>query len=114
MNLNRLPGWDPVSYGYHGDDGCFFAASGKGRDYGPKFTTGDIVGCGINFISRTIFFTKNGVNIGVAATNIPTDKPLYPTIGMQAKDQIVDTNFGQSKFHYNIETELKVSSDTVK
>ncbi|KAI6182458.1 hypothetical protein M3Y97_00382200 [Aphelenchoides bicaudatus] len=109
VNLNRLPGWDAVSYGYHGDDGCFFAASGKGRDYGPKFTTGDIVGCGINFVSRTIFFTKNGVNIGNAVSGISIEKPLYATIGMQAKDQIVDTNFGQSKFHYDIEAEIKVS-----
>lgn len=30
MNLNRLPGWDAISYGYHGDDGNFFASSGKG------------------------------------------------------------------------------------
>jgi hypothetical protein len=47
------------------------------------------------------------VNIGVAAANVPIDKPLYPTIGMQAKDQIVDTNFGQMKFHYDIELEIR-------
>lgn len=98
----------PIQKIFSGDDGNFFASSGKGRDFGPKFTTNDIVGCGINFVSRTIFFTKNGVNIGVAQTNVPIDKPLYPTIGMQAKDQIVDTNFGQSKFTYNIEIDIKV------
>ena len=64
VNLNRLPGWDQISYGYHGDDGNFFASSGKGIEYGPTFTTGDVVGCGINFVTREIFFTKNGINIG--------------------------------------------------
>lgn len=34
---DRLPGWEPRSYGYHGDDGCAFHGSGQGREYGPKY-----------------------------------------------------------------------------
>jgi hypothetical protein len=34
---DRLPGWEPHSYGYHGDDGCAFHGSGQGREYGPKY-----------------------------------------------------------------------------
>lgn len=30
VNLNRLPGWDTHSYGYHGDDGHSFCSSGQG------------------------------------------------------------------------------------
>ena len=40
VELNRLPGWDAHSYGYHGDDGNAFKGSGKGYAYGPTFTTG--------------------------------------------------------------------------
>ena len=40
VNMDRLPGWEPQSYGYHGDDGNAFRSDGKGRKYGPQFETG--------------------------------------------------------------------------
>lgn len=40
VNMNRLPGWDKNSFGYHGDDGHSFCSSGTGHAYGPTFTTG--------------------------------------------------------------------------
>ena len=45
-NLNGLPGWKRSSYGYHGDDGRIFEYSsiGRGRKYGEKFGTNDIIG----------------------------------------------------------------------
>ena len=56
------------SWGYHSDDGNFFFSgdtNGYGyNDYGPSFTTGDTIGCCLNFRNNTVFFTKNGVNIG--------------------------------------------------
>ena len=44
VNMNRLPGWDKHSYGYHGDDGNSFCSSGTGQAYGPTFTTNDVIG----------------------------------------------------------------------
>lgn len=64
VEINRLPGWDEISYGYHGDDGHFFESAGKGVLYGPTYTTGDTIGCGINFMTRELFFTKNGKFLG--------------------------------------------------
>lgn len=64
VNLNRLPGWDKGSYGYHGDDGHSFCSSGSGVAYGPTFTTGDTVGCCVNFVENSCFYTRNGYNIG--------------------------------------------------
>ena len=57
-------GWEKNSYGYHGDDGHSFCSSGTGKPYGPTFTTGDVIGCGINLIDNTCFYTKNGINLG--------------------------------------------------
>ena len=64
-SLNMLPGWRWGSLGYHGDDGHLFdGTSGLGKDYGPKFTANDIIGCGINFVKKEFFYTKNGETLG--------------------------------------------------
>jgi len=61
-----LPGWrDLGSIAYHGDDGKLFG-SGDGDEppYGPTYTAGDVVGCGVDFVNDRIFFTKNGEFLG--------------------------------------------------
>jgi len=71
---NRTPpqvGWDKQSYGYHGDDGNSFSSSGNGQTYGPTFTTGDVIGCCVNFVNNTCFYTKNGVDLGIAFRDLP-------------------------------------------
>ena len=59
-----LPGWEPNSFGYHADDGNAFNQTGSGRPYGPTYTTGDVVGCGVNFLDGTVFYTKNSQYLG--------------------------------------------------
>jgi Ran-binding protein 9/10 len=59
-----MPGWSRGSWAYHGDDGNIFAEMGTGSSYGPTYSTGDVVGCGIDLQSGTIFFTKNGEHLG--------------------------------------------------
>ncbi|KAL1229919.1 Ran-binding protein [Trichinella pseudospiralis] len=103
--LNRLPGWDKFSYGYHGDDGNSFCSSGSGSPYGPTFTTGDIIGCGVHILKRTCFYTKNGRHLGVAFTDLPSE--LFPTIGLQTPGEVVEVNFGQQPFEYDIMEEIK-------
>lgn len=71
FKANRLPGWDKQSYGYHGDDGNSFSSSGNGKSYGPTFTTDDIIGCGVNLVTNTCFYTKNGHNLGIAFHDLP-------------------------------------------
>ncbi|KAI6652652.1 Ran-binding protein 10 [Oopsacas minuta] len=98
---NRLPGLDKNSYGYHGDDGCIFSSSSSGKPYGPSFTTNDVIGCGLNTITNTCFYTKNGIFLGHAFQNVPSN--LYPTIGLQTSGETIAANFGQESFMYDIE-----------
>nr|XP_023013810.1 ran-binding protein 9 [Leptinotarsa decemlineata] len=105
VSLNRLPGWDKNSYGYHGDDGHSFCSSGTGQPYGPTFTTGDVIGCGLNLIDNTCFYTKNGHHLGTAFRDLPPN--LYPTVGLQTPGEVVDTNFGQEPFIFDIDDMMK-------
>ena len=66
-SLSRLPGMDGISYGYHADDGKTFTSSLNGCKYGPPFSTGDVVGCCLNSVDHTVFFTLNGAKLGLSA-----------------------------------------------
>ncbi|KAK9899895.1 SPRY-domain-containing protein [Cystobasidium minutum MCA 4210] len=85
VDLERLPGWNPESYGYHGDDGKAFACSGTGQAYSERFGSGDIIGCGIDFVAKRAFFVKNGKWLGyvfdlsyqLGEREDPTLKPGY-------------------------------------
>ncbi|KAI8817776.1 concanavalin A-like lectin/glucanase domain-containing protein [Fimicolochytrium jonesii] len=106
VQLNRLPGWEDHSWGYHGDDGHSFCCSGTGKPYGPCFTTGDVIGCIVNFMTKSISFTKNGALLGTAFPNA-LDNPklegnLYPSIGLRTPGEVVEANFGQNKFEFDI------------
>ena len=109
VTLDRLPGWDPESWGYHGDDGHSFCCQGTGKTYGPTFTTGDVVGCCINFTKGIAFYTKNGVELDVAFRDLTFDLPgkpgkgnFYPCIGLRTPGEHVRVNFGQKPFVFDI------------
>lgn len=126
VSTNRLPGWEPGSWGYHGDDGHSFACYGTGKPYGPTFTTGDVIGCGVNFAEGnwSAFFTKNGQSLGIAFKDLKVDAPpgsrgssaaaavqaqmLYPSVGLRTPGEVVEANFGQRPFRFDIEGYFKV------
>ncbi|KAJ7456433.1 concanavalin A-like lectin/glucanase domain-containing protein [Mycena latifolia] len=103
VRLSRLPGWEQNSWGYHGDDGCTFAAEKNGTPFGPTFGTGDTIGCGIDFSTYQAFFTKNGTLIGSAFKDIGKTCDLYPSIGLRHSGEAVRVNFGQDAFKFDIE-----------
>lgn len=113
--LDRLPGWDKESYGYHGDDGFFFPCSGKGLPYGPTFGSGDVVGCGINFAKRKLFFTKNGEHLGYLDNVIlKLGNDYFPVIGMQAQKETAVANFGQEEFLFDLKSEQRKAYAEIK
>lgn len=75
------PGWDEHSYGYHSDDGRLFHGSGsRSQAFGPRFVSGDVVGCGVSLLTRRIFFTHNGAFLGTGFVAEPSQLPLYPLV----------------------------------
>ncbi|KAI9706045.1 MAG: hypothetical protein M1836_005451 [Candelina mexicana] len=100
--LSRLPGWEADSWAYHGDDGFSFCCQSSGKPYGQKFSTSDVIGCGVNFRTRSAFFTKNGVNIGIAFKELKSVE-LYPSVGMKRPGEHLRANFGQTPFVFDID-----------
>jgi Ran-binding protein 9/10 len=70
-----------------------FNGRGSGRSYGPIFGTGDIVGVVLNRVDRTISYTKNGYDLGVAFRDVSEEK-LFPVAGFRTPDEEVVANFG--------------------
>ncbi|KAM1075133.1 hypothetical protein ACFX2H_019770 [Malus domestica] len=100
FKMRRQPGWEANSCGYHGDDGLLYRGHGRGEAFGPTYTSGDIVGGGINYDSQEFFFTKNGAVVGT----VPKDMkgPLFPTIAVHSQNEEVHVNFGQQPFAFDL------------
>ncbi|MAD85283.1 MAG: hypothetical protein CL912_20175 [Deltaproteobacteria bacterium] len=73
-SLLEFPGWPKMgaaaskSWAYHGDDGRFYCYLGHnsvhvGEPYGP----GDVIGCGVDFGTGKIWYTRNGTLLGLCS-----------------------------------------------
>lgn len=100
FKMRRQPGWEANSFGYHGDDGHLYRSQLKGDAFGPTYTTGDVVGGGINYASQEFFFTKNGAEVGRTCKDIKV--PLFPTISVHSQNEEVHVNFGQKPFAFDL------------
>ncbi|KAB2620512.1 ran-binding protein 10-like [Pyrus ussuriensis x Pyrus communis] len=103
FKMRRQPGWEANSCGYHGDDGLLYRGHGRGEAFGPTYTSGDIVGGGINYDSQEFFFTKNGAVVGTLPKDMKDMKgPLFPTIAVHSQNEEVHVNFGQQPFAFDL------------
>ncbi|KAG0636268.1 concanavalin A-like lectin/glucanase domain-containing protein [Tuber brumale] len=90
---DQLPGWSDLgSISYHGDDGKFFHNGDGSEIYGPTYSAGDVIGCGVDFANDRIFFTKNGEFLGFKS--IVTGLVYYPVVGL-AEVTVAKVNFGR-------------------
>lgn len=72
----KFPGLESGSFGYNAYDGTIVANQTTNRSFSSPFGVGDVIGCGIDYTNNLIFFTKNGVSLGVAFREIIDDSIL--------------------------------------
>ena len=98
--LDRMPGWNVNGIGYHSDDGRLYytreTSSIPGYEpFGPTSTTGDRMGCGVDFDSYAgygyvnIFFTRNGQQVGGLIKMKRPTHGLYPLVGLISRGEKV-------------------------
>jgi hypothetical protein len=94
----RFPGFAPHSAGYSPDTCKKYYSSVFGKKYGGMCGEGDVIGCGYNQESRSVFFTQNGRNWGTAFGGMKKSD-YYPTIGADGPC-ILSINLGQLEYLY--------------
>ena len=114
---SRMPGWDCLSFGYHGDDGGIFHASGgMVKRFGPSFGAGDTVGCGIDYVNQGIFFTLNGEFLGYGWKGIDVEflqNDLYPVVGVDTNNPIC-CNFGSQPFAFDLSSFIMKHEELIR
>ena len=94
-SLERAVGWDWNSLGYHADSGNLYNSSREGKDFGFPCTTGDIMGCGIDFDASNdqgmvqVYFTKNGDRIKDCVEINIAKGGLFPSFSMNSEGEKV-------------------------
>ena len=89
------------SYGYHSKGKSY--NNKKNNNYGEKFKKGDIIGCGVDFINKGIFYTKNGKFLDFAFKDINFELNkgfFYPSICMHSLNIEIKLNFGNENFKF--------------
>jgi len=95
QKMTEIVGWKPNSYGYSGESGDFLSLSSnrsslnakslsgkmKARARGPPFRSGTVVGCGVDFAARELFFTINGECLGQAFYDVDV-LDCYPCVSV--------------------------------
>ncbi|SAL97758.1 hypothetical protein [Absidia glauca] len=99
----RLPGWHQHSIAYHSHNGCVSISNPSApTPYSAGYKKDDVIGVGYLSQTNTIFFTKNGRNLGRAITGFKF--PIYPIVGAIGRSKIA-VNFGQQAFRYDLANE---------
>eukprot|EP01118_Nematostelium_gracile_P009248 TRINITY_DN3102_c0_g1_i1.p1 TRINITY_DN3102_c0_g1~~TRINITY_DN3102_c0_g1_i1.p1 ORF type:complete len:474 (-),score=133.24 TRINITY_DN3102_c0_g1_i1:39-1460(-) len=96
-----MPGWFEGSYGQHGDDGGIVIGGSEIISGLGKWNEDDIVGCGINWDQKTIFFTLNG-QLTKVLENIQNLEDVFPTIGIRDVGAKIRLNFGAQQFAFDL------------
>ena len=90
VSLDRFPGWERYSFGYHGDDGNIYLEGDDGDDTETPFKTGDTIGLSLDFTNASLSFSKNGKIVKkVQLSRQHMDQEYYPSVGISSPGAIV-------------------------
>ena len=110
LNLTYLP--PLLSHEFR----IFHSSGAMVRQFGPRFGSGDTVGCGIDYTVQGIFFTLNGTFLGYGWTGVDCtvlQNDLYPVVGIDTRSPI-ECNFGSKPFSFDLTSFLIQHKDDVK
>jgi hypothetical protein len=113
---NSLPGLQPRSAAWHGDDGKLYyqrSVAHKSR-YGPCWHQDDVIGVGLDLATHTLFFTHNGTRLKTVTVFDAADLQ-FAVVGFSADAEIerVKLNFGDAPFKYAHPAAYVVASESV-
>lgn len=95
--------WESGSYSYNSNKNKAWFARGARRqeNYGQTFGAKSVIGCGWRHAERTVFFTKDGEDLGAAFSSVAMseDARLVPAVSA-SKGVRVKLNFGQAPFRH--------------
>lgn len=96
--LKQFPGYNNPgarTWAWHGDDGSTGANSYNPKQYGGgPYEVGSVIGCGVDFVEKTIFYTKNGEKLPTIFEDVAGR--LFPVVGIMGK-VVLRANFGTDK-----------------
>lgn len=99
--LTTFLGYDNLSWNYYGNDGKKYFGGTTGAAYAATYTTGDMIGMALDLDAGTLRFYKNGVDLGIAFSGIPSGPTYHAAMtggsGSLPRAQVT-ANFGDSGF----------------
>ena len=90
---SNLPGWTSHSFAYHSDDGTIFTHT-EPVQWGPTGQVGDVLGIGIHWQQKCVFFTHNGQFLGCVPIAKFQKNALWGCVGLIGEGTEVEVNFG--------------------
>lgn len=70
-----------------------------------------MIGCCVNFVDKSVFFTKNGEKL--KSTPFESNAELYAGLSMRKNEQSVKVNFGEKEFYFNIKKYIGEQFDII-
>jgi hypothetical protein len=73
-----------------------------------------LTGCGVNFLSRSLFFTKNGELLGIAVQKLKHCRKFYPIVTLHSAGARVRLNFGDRPFVFPVGEHIRQIDEAFK
>lgn len=82
MKMNNYCGNDETSFGYYGCSNVYHG--GASKKYGEPFRCGDMIRVLLDMDARTLSFSKNGADLGLAYDGLPP--AVYPAFSLYSQE----------------------------